>query len=54
LDEVINERINTSSEVTGGRNNSWHTGDLKSTHTLSVQASAPGNPEIGDLWVDVS
>lgn len=38
----------------GGRQDVWHTGDGTTMHKLSVQATAPENPAVNDLWVDTS
>jgi hypothetical protein len=50
----LENRPTGSRGLFGGRSDNWHTGDVKATHTLSVQVSAPGNPQVGDLWVDTS
>lgn len=50
----LENRPTGSRGLFGGRSDNWHTGDSKATHTLSVQTSAPSNPQIGDIWIDVS
>jgi len=37
-----------------GRQDNWHTGDMGTMHKLSVQATAPVQPGLNDLWVDTS
>lgn len=36
------------------RSDVWHTGDGNAHHRLSVQATAPENPAVNDLWLDIS
>lgn len=38
----------------GGRGDVWVNGDKSKTNLLTVSATAPLNPTINDLWVDIS
>lgn len=53
----IESRVRTAEANThspGGYLDVWRTGAAKTVHNLSVQLTAPTNPLVGDLWVDIS
>lgn len=51
--EGLRKEISTKS-AGGAQGAFWRNGSKKSTGRLTVSATEPENPQIGDLWVDIS
>lgn len=45
---------NVPQHLTAVASDVWHTGDMTQNHRMWVQATEPGNPQIGDLWYDTA